>query len=106
MFWVIAAFGFATLGSKILLAFGIVYAFLPDDPECARCDAETVRVQAPRGLRAVADWSAVQWRWCPRCGERCLARGGRPPRLWVGRRQPDRDGAPPVPSRAGPRAGV
>ena len=93
MIWAILGFAFASLGSKVLLGLGVVYVFLPDERQCSRCDAETTVIESPRGLRTIAAWARVQSRWCPRCGETCLARGAPPPRLWVGR--PDKDGAPP-----------
>ncbi|HEX6588036.1 MAG TPA: hypothetical protein VF039_03355 [Longimicrobiales bacterium] len=94
MIWAILAFGFAALGSKVLLSAWIIWIFLPSDVECGRCDGLTAQVEARRGLRTIHRWCRIQQRWCPACGEHFLARGQRPPRIFVG--------APTPPKRPGP----
>lgn len=89
----IIAFGFVALGSKVILGFIAVYALLPEADVCSRCDGETTRIEVPAPLRAITEAVRVQSRWCPRCGESFLARGPRPPRLWVG--APERQPGPP-----------
>ncbi len=84
MIWAILAFAFAALGSKVLLGLAVLYGILPGPDTCAACDAETTPVKLPRGVRPVFAWLRIQYRWCPSCGETSLARGARPPRLWVG----------------------
>jgi len=89
--WAILAFAFAALGSKVLLGLAIVYGILPGPESCARCDGATTPVEPVRGTRWLLGWLRIQYRWCPLCGEAFLARGPRPPRLWVGE---PRRGAP------------
>ena len=84
MLWAILAFAFATLGSKLLLGLWCVWVLLPAERECARCDGETTQIEARRGLRALYRWCRIQDRWCPNCGESFLARGAKPPLLFVG----------------------
>ena len=101
MIWAILAFGFAALGSKVLLSAWIIWIFLPSDVECSRCDGFTAQVEARRGLRTIFRWCRIQERWCPACGEHFLARGRRPPRVFVGprARDPEPDPEPQVLAR-------
>ena len=94
MFWAILAFAFAALGSKLMLGLWCVWLVLPEGTECSRCDAFTTQLEPPQGLRRVYGWCRIQQRWCPSCGEHFLARGNRPPLLWVG--TPD-DATTPAP---------
>jgi hypothetical protein len=89
MMWVILGFAVATLGSKVLLGMWCIWALLPAEQECARCDGETTQIESARGLRALYRWCHIQNRWCPRCGESFLARGKRPPEIYVGERRPE-----------------
>lgn len=97
MIWAILGFAFAALGSKVLLGLWIVWVFLPAEPECSRCDGFTTRLEPRRGLRTLYRLCRVQQRWCPACGEDFLARGGHPPRVYVGARVPEREPDPAVP---------
>ena len=96
MTWAIIAFAFATLGSKLLLGLWCVWAILPADPQCSRCDGFTTQIETRRGLRTIYRLCRIQDRWCPGCGESYLARGRRPPEIYVGepRREPRRSGVP------------
>ena len=84
MIGAILAFGFVVLGSKVVFGFAVVWGLLPGVESCSTCDGETTPVEAPRGLRALFAWLRIQSRWCPSCGESFLARGARPPMLYVG----------------------
>ena len=89
MLWWILAFAFATLGSKLLLGLWCVWAILPGQEECSRCDGFTTQIEPRRGLRTIYRWCRVQDRWCPRCDESFLARGSKPPEIFVGERRPE-----------------
>ena len=95
--WTILAFAFATLGSKVLLGLWIVWVFLPTEPECSRCNGFTTLLEPRRGLRTFYRMCRIRHRWCPGCGEDFLARGGHPPRVYVGEPLPDREPSPVVP---------
>ena len=96
MLFAVLAFGFVALGSKVILGFWAVWILLPAERECARCDGFTTQVEPRRGLRTVYRWCRIQDRWCPGCGEHYLARGRRPPEIFVGepRPEPRRRGVP------------
>jgi len=86
--WAVLAFSFAALGSKVLLGLWCVWLILPAEHECSRCDGFTTQIEPRRGLRTLYRWCRLQDRWCPSCGESFLARGKRPPELYVGEPRP------------------
>ena len=97
MIWAILGFGFAALGSKVLLSAWIIWIFLPSQPECSRCNGFTAQVEPRPGLRTMYRCCRIQQRWCPGCGEHFLARGAQPPRIYVGAPASDRDPGPAQP---------
>lgn len=73
-YWLL--FFFLAFGSKVLLAFAMIYLLLPSDKFCNQCDEETLLIRANRAGRIgfALSFGRVQWRWCPRCGWEGLAR--------------------------------
>lgn len=67
-------FFFVLLGSKIVLGCVLVYMLLPRDPECSTCDAETLPLETPRGMRRLLHALRLQRRWCMECQRETLAR--------------------------------
>jgi hypothetical protein len=75
-YWLL--FFFIAFGSKVLLAFVMIYMLLPADRLCSQCDGDTLLIRMNRtGRLGVAiSRGRVQWRWCPRCGWEGLTRQG------------------------------
>jgi len=73
-YWLL--FFFVAFGSKVLLAFVMIYFLLPSDRSCTECDAETLLIRTNRIGRIgfALSRGRVQWRWCARCGWEGLAR--------------------------------
>jgi hypothetical protein len=71
-------FFFIAFGSKVILAFAMIYLILEEERGCPSCDAETVLVRMGLGGRWLSflTWGRVQKRWCPRCGWEGLTRTG------------------------------
>lgn len=70
----LAAFIFATVGAKLVLALVAIYYLLPGDRRCAVCDEETLALTARRGFATLQRLLRLRRRWCPRCGAGALAR--------------------------------
>lgn len=75
---------FFALVLKLALAALAIYCLFPTDRACPACDAETVQLLIPTGLRRMARLLRIQSRWCMHCGERVIARGREGARVWVG----------------------
>ncbi|MEX2583355.1 MAG: hypothetical protein WD766_08775 [Gemmatimonadota bacterium] len=76
MWWYWLFFFFVAFGSKVLLAFVMIYLLLPTDHRCNQCDEETLLIRMRRAgqIGSALTRGRVQWRWCPRCGWEGLAR--------------------------------
>jgi hypothetical protein len=75
-------FFFVAFGSKVLLAFAMIYLLLPSDAECGQCGEVTLLIRPhrlSRYLTLAVSAGRVQWRWCPGCGWAGLARRRRAP---------------------------
>jgi hypothetical protein len=91
-------FFFIAFGSKVILAFAMIYLILEEERGCPSCDQETALVRmglAGRWL-ALLTGGRVQKRWCPRCGWEGLTRTGSVERTSRGQARP----APPTQSRS------
>ncbi len=63
-------FIFVTFGSKLVLAMVTIYLICPADPQCGRCEGDTLLIRmgpAGRFFAPLFLWT-VQRRWCPGCG--------------------------------------
>ena len=63
-------FIFVAFGSKLVLAAVTIYLIVPADPQCGRCERETLLIRMGPIGRLFAPlllWT-VQRRWCPACG--------------------------------------
>ena len=74
----LALFWFVLLGSKLVLAAVVIYMLLPDDRECAICNAETLPIEEPRAIRPFMRLMRVQRYWCVECDRESI---GRPRKL-------------------------
>ena len=77
----LSLFFFVLLGSKIVMGAVAIYMLLPDDANCAICDAEMLPVEHPRGTRSLMKLLRLQRRWCIECRTECVARRRRRLRL-------------------------
>lgn len=65
-----AAFVFAVLGSKLMIALWAIYYLLPGGRSCPACDAETIPLEMGLPHRlcgALFFLGKVRRRWCPEC---------------------------------------
>jgi hypothetical protein len=70
----LSLFFFVLLGSKLMMGCIAIYMLLPDDANCAICDAETLPVEHPRGTRRLMNLLRLQRRWCIECCSQSIAR--------------------------------
>jgi hypothetical protein len=76
LLWIL--FFFIAFGSKVILAFAMIYLILEEERGCPSCDGETVLVRMGLGGRwlSLLTGGRVQKRWCARCRWEGLTRTG------------------------------
>ncbi|HYW08869.1 MAG TPA: hypothetical protein VE913_18040 [Longimicrobium sp.] len=72
-------FFFLAFGSKVVLAFAMIYLMLDSDRACPSCDSETmgIRLEGWKRWLGILSRGYVEQRWCPRCQWDGLTRTGR-----------------------------
>lgn len=70
----LSLFFFVLLGSKLVMGGVAIYMLLPDETSCAICDAETLPLEHPRGVRGVMRLLRLQRRWCIECRRESVGR--------------------------------
>lgn len=70
----LSLFFFVLLGSKLVMGIVAIYMLLPDDANCAICDAETLALEHPRGTRRLMSLLRLQRRWCIECRSESITR--------------------------------
>jgi hypothetical protein len=70
----LALFWFVLLGSKLVLSAVVIYLLLPKERECAVCNAETLPVESPRGLRRIMKLMRIRRYWCVECDRESIGR--------------------------------
>lgn len=72
-------FFFLAFGSKVVLAFAMIYLMLEADRACPSCDNETMAIRLEGWKRSLGFLTRgyVEHRWCPRCQWDGLTRTGR-----------------------------